>query len=601
MSVVEDIKARLDIVDVVSGYIPLQRAGRNFKARCPFHAEKTPSFVVNTERQSWHCFGACSTGGDAFSFVMRQEKLDFGEALRTLAQKTGVELGQRGERDRGDVLFRVNQEAARFYQETLRAQEGRVALDYLTERGVDYKTASDFQLGASPRGRDGLKSHLTSLGFEIEDAVKAGLLRRNEDGTIRDFFWGRLMFPIHDRRGRVTGFGGRSLDGSDPKYINTAATSVFDKRTILYGLHRAIDAIREQDTAIIVEGYMDVIAAHQFSHANVVASMGTALTERQVGLIRSAAGTFVLALDPDTAGQEATLRSLESAWQAMDRVQVAQSRRSVGALYQTQRLDLRIAALPAGLDPDKLIREDAAEWARIVGDAVPYMDFYIPAKARQFDLATTQGKSDAAEAILSGFTSTINPFEQERLFRMLARVLDVAEADLRASIGTFRPSGPSQRMRETADRRRGEAGPALSPLIGDRRDTLEEFILGMVVDRTELWELATHLDPDYFRRIENREVFTCLQDCSTIEELRERLDDSLRDHLDYLAQIDLEPIDRPSAQAALEQSARRLEQRHLQEIQEGLLASDDESLPPSRDLEEQIIGVNARLKELFSK
>ena len=601
MSVVDDIKARLDIVDVVSGYIPLQRAGRNFKARCPFHAEKTPSFVVNTERQSWHCFGACSTGGDAFSFVMRQEKLDFGEALRTLAQKTGVELGQRGERDRGDVLFRVNQEAARFYQETLRAQEGRVALDYLTERGVDYKTASDFQLGASPRGRDGLKSHLTSLGFEIEDAVKAGLLRRNEDGTIRDFFWGRLMFPIHDRRGRVAGFGGRSLDGSDPKYINTAATSVFDKRTILYGLHRAIDAIRDQDTAIIVEGYMDVIAAHQFSHANVVASMGTALTERQVGLIRSAAGTFVLALDPDTAGQEATLRSLESAWQAMDRVQVAQSRRSVGTLYQTQRLDLRIAALPAGLDPDKLIREDAAEWARIVGDAVPYMDFYIPAKARQFDLATTQGKSDAAEAILSGVTSTINPFEQERLFRMLARVLDVAEADLRASIGKLRPSGPSQRMRNTTDRRRGEAGHALSPLIGDRRDTLEEFILGMVVDRTELWELATHLDPDYFRRTENREVFTCLQDCSTIEELRERLDDSLRDHLDYLAQIDLEPIDRPSAQAALEQSARRLEQRHLQEIQEGLLASDDESLPPSRDLEEQIIGVNARLKELFSK
>ena len=444
MSVVDDIKARLDIVDVVSGYIPLQRAGRNFKARCPFHAEKTPSFVVNTERQSWHCFGACSTGGDAFSFVMRQEKLDFGEALRTLAQKTGVELGQRGERDRGDVLFRVNQEAARFYQETLRAQEGRVALDYLTERGVDYKTASDFQLGASPRGRDGLKSHLTSLGFEIEDAVKAGLLRRNEDGTIRDFFWGRLMFPIHDRRGRVTGFGGRSLDGSDPKYINTAATSVFDKRTILYGLHRAIDAIREQDTAIIVEGYMDVIAAHQFSHANVVASMGTALTERQVGLIRSAAGTFVLALDPDTAGQEATLRSLESAWQAMDRVQVAQSRRSVGALYQTQRLDLRIAALPAGLDPDKLIREDAAEWARIVGDAVPYMDFYIPAKARQFDLATTQGKSDAAEAILSGVTSTINPFEQERLFRMLA------QRPLATNAGDRRPTARRGRTRPVA-------------------------------------------------------------------------------------------------------------------------------------------------------
>ena len=595
MSVVDDIKARLDIVDVVSGYVPLQKAGRNFKARCPFHSEKTPSFVVNPERQSWHCFGACSTGGDAFSFVMRQEKLDFGDALRTLAEKTGVELQQRGERERGDVLFRVNQEAAEFYQKTLEAPAGRRALEYVKERGLDRKTAEAFQLGASPPGRDELKSHLSSLGFDIEDAVRAGVLRRDDDGSVRDFFRGRLMFPIHDRRGRVAGFGGRSLDGSDPKYINTAATNVFDKRTMLYGLHRAAEAIRARNTAVIVEGYMDAIAAHQLGYPNVVASMGTALTERQVGLIRSAAETFVLALDPDAAGQEATLRSLESSWRVFERQKVADSRRSVGALYQSRRLDLKVAALPAGQDPDALIREAPKEWERLIDEAVPFPDFAIPAMASKYDLTSDAGKAQAAETLLPLVTATSNAFEQERLFRMLAKALDVSEAALEASVGRPRPAAPARRAAAPPP------GPAMSPLTADRRDTLEEFTLKLLVERTELRPLAEDLSPDHFRKTENREVFTCLRDSTTIEELRDRLDDSLNEHLDHLAQTDLTHIGRPSAEAALEQSMRRLEQRHLQEIQESLLASDDESLPPPRDLEEQIIGVNTRLRELFSK
>ena len=595
MSVVDDIKGRLDIVDVVSGYVPLQKAGRNLKARCPFHTENTPSFIVNPERQSWHCFGACSTGGDAFSFVMRQEKLDFGDALRMLAEKTGVELQQRDERERGDVLFRVNQETAEFYQKTLEAPAGQRAKDYLKERGLDRKTAEAFQLGASPPGRDELKSHLTGIGFDQEDAIRAGVLRRDDDGSVRDFFRGRLMFPIHDRRGRVAGFGGRSLDGSDPKYINTAATSVFDKRTMLYGLHRAAEAVRAENTAVIVEGYMDAIAAHQHGYHNVVASMGTALTERQVGLIRSAAETFVLALDPDAAGQEATLRSLESSWRVFERQKVTDSRRSVGALYQGRRLDLKIAALPAGQDPDTLIRESPDEWERLVDAAVPFPDFAIPAMASRYDLSSDTGKAQAAETLIPLVTATSNAFEQERLFRMLARALDVSEEALEASIGRPRPTAPVRRTAEPPP------DAALSPLAADRRDALEEFTLKLLVERSELRPLAEGLSPEHFRRTENREVFTCLRDCTTMEELRDRLDDSLNEHLDQLTRIETATAQRPSAEAALEQSMRRLEQRHLQEIQESLLATDDESLPPPRDLEEQIIGVNTRLRELFSE
>ena len=314
MTVVDDVKDRLDVVDVISGYVPLKKTGRTFKATCPFHTEKTPSFVVDPQRQSWRCFGACATGGDAFSFVMRKDGLSFGDALRQLAEKAGVEIRPREQAERTDVLLRANNEGATFYREALASPEGQAARGYLRERGIDDGAAEAFDLGLSPRSGSALRDHLSSLGHDVEHAVDAGLLRRFEDGNLRDFFRGRLMFPIHDRRGRVAGFGARTLDGSDPKYINTPSTRVFDKRATLYGLHLAAPSIREKDEAIVVEGYMDTIAAHQHGYTNVVASMGTALTEQQVAQLRSMASGCILALDPDQAGQEATLRSLESSW-----------------------------------------------------------------------------------------------------------------------------------------------------------------------------------------------------------------------------------------------------------------------------------------------
>ena len=602
MSTVDEIKSRLDIVDVVSGYVALKKAGRNYKALCPFHTEKTASFTVTPERQSWRCFGACATGGDAFSFVMRMEKLDFGDTLRLLADKTGVALRPQADVDENEALYRINQEVAKFYQEALASPEGRSGMEYLEKRGVDAKAISAFQLGLCPAGRDMLKEHLTSLGFEQEHAVKAGVLRRNEDGSVRDFFWGRLMFPIHNRRGRVAGFGGRSMDGSDPKYINTAATPIFDKRGTLYGLHMAAESIRERDTAVVVEGYMDTIAAHQHGYTNVVASMGTALTEQQADRLKSTATNFILALDPDAAGQEATLRSLESSWRVFERQRVGGGRqRSVGHLYQREPLNLKIAPLPQGRDPDELIRQDPKEWERLTEEAVPFVDFLIPALASRYDLSTPQGKAEAAEALGPLITSTGNAIEQEEHFRRLAEALDVSREALEASIGGPRPASGGYSRGGRQPRRDPTQSASALPLSRDRQDFLEEYTLALMLDQPDLKERATTLEPEHFRKTENRELFTRWLTCSTIDELRELVDEALGEHLEYLVQIDLTPNDKRSADAALGEVLRRMEQRHLREVQESLLASGDASQPPARDVEESIVSLNTRLKELFSE
>lgn len=589
MSVVDDIKGRLDIIDVVSGYVALKKAGSNYKALCPFHTEKTPSFVVNPDRQSWRCFGACSMGGDAFSFVMRQERLDFGEALKLLAERTGVVLEQRRDVGRDEALRRVNQETAKFYQQTLVSSQGLHAMEYLSKREVNEQARLEFQLGFSPKGRDGLKTHLLGLGFDLEHGIGAGVLHRDEAGSVRDFFWGRLMYPIHDREGRVIGFGGRSLDGSNPKYINTAATTIFDKRATVYGLHMAASSIRDDDTVIIVEGYMDVIAARQHGYANVVASMGTALTEQQVSRLKSQATRFILALDPDVAGQEATLRSLESAWHELDRT----------PLGRRESVDLRVAALPPGRDPDELIRHNHEEWEGLISDAAPFMEFLIPAIASRYDLTTGRGKAAAADVVLPLIISTVDAIDQERHFRMLAHTLGVTQDALKASIGSLRPR---RRSRTGGGNSHSEhRGAGVSPFIADTRDQLEEYVLALLLQMPQLKELVESVKPEQFLRTENQKVFTCWQRCSTIDELRGALDASLHDHLDGLIEIDLTPINRTSSRAALDQSLVRLEERYLRDLQEGLLSSDDMTAPAGLEMEEAIIGVNNRLKELFSK
>ena len=595
MSVVDDVKDRLDVVDVISGYVPLKKSGRTFKATCPFHAEKTPSFVVDPQRQTWRCFGACATGGDAFSFVMRKDGLSFGDALRQLAEKAGVEIRPREQAERTDVLLRTNNEAAAFYGEALASPKGEHARRYLRERGIDDDTAAAFQLGLSPRGGTTLRDHLSSLGHDVEHAVDAGLLRRFEDsGNLRDFFWGRLMFPIHDRRGRVAGFGARTLDGSDPKYINTPATRVFDKRATLYGLHLAAPAIREKDEAVVVEGYMDTIAAHQHGYANVVASMGTALTEQQVAQIRSLASGCVLALDPDQAGQEATLRSLESSWRVVD-MQRARAQAPADGAYRRKSMNLRIASLPAGRDPDALIREEPAAWERVLADAVPFMHFYIRAMVARYDVNTNEGKQDAVTALSPAISATSNAFDQDEYITMLADSLGVDRRLLEGSISRRRQPAPRRR-----DERRGNPREEAA-VLADRRDRLEDYALALLLQYPDLREREGDLETDYFRRTENRELFTCLRSSITMEDVRDELDESLHEHLDGLSALELSPTETWPVEEAFGQAVRRLQQRHLKELQVVLLATDDMTVPPVRDVEDPVADVNAGLRESFAR
>ena len=298
MDTVDEIKQRLDIVEVLSSYVPdLKKSGRNFKAVCPFHSEKTPSFFVFPERQSWHCFGACGTGGDMFAFVMRKEGVDFKEALNILAERAGVTVVQRKpdeSKSEADRLKEINEAAAEVFHRLLfNSTGGQRTREYLIRRGVSEKTMRQFQIGYSQDSWDSLRQELMKRGYHENELASAGLLVEKEKEGTYDRFRNRLMFPIRDMAGRVVGFGARALDDSLPKYLNSPQTLVFDKSSSLYGIDFARPAIRKENLAVVVEGYMDVIVAHQHGFTNVVASLGTALTEKHVGIVKKLTNRLV--------------------------------------------------------------------------------------------------------------------------------------------------------------------------------------------------------------------------------------------------------------------------------------------------------------------
>ena len=607
MTVVDDIRARLDIVDVVSGYVALQKSGRSFKAPCPFHTERTPSFIVNPERQSWHCFGACSTGGDAFSFVMRHQNIEFGEALRILAQKAGVELSQASKQDsdKRSKLHAVNRLAASWHQERLKSSEGAAAMDYLKRRGVSPEMIDTFQLGYSPNRGNPLKNYLSGMGASEADAIEAGLIYRNDEGRTWDFFRDRLMFPIHDRQGNVIGFGGRQLTdpapdapGYNPKYINTAATPIFDKRSSLYGIHRAHSAIRESNTGIIVEGYMDAIAAHQYGYTNVVASMGTALTENQVSQLKSLATNFILALDPDTAGQEATLRSLEASWKVIGD-QSASRGRSQGILYQRDPITLSIAALPEGKDPDELIRHDPTEWERLTKNAPPLMSYLIPAIASRFDTSTGQGKSQVVEAIFPLIAATQNSFDQQRYLQDLADALEVTPDAIQVAVRELSAASRRHQRRQPrgSDTQSAAQQQVVSSALNSNREQVrEDYLLRLLLNRPHLRHNLDEFSPEYLSSSANREIFARWLECLDLEELQTSLDEPLLAHLQSLNAVDIVPIDTLESERALNQCMQQLKRRHLLELQQTLLETIDNATPPPRELAAQISTLNEGIR-----
>jgi DNA primase len=471
MSVVDEIKDRLDIVEVIQSYVPLKKAGRNYKGLCPFHAEKTPSFVVFPDSGTWHCFGACGTGGDVFSFIMQQENLDFGEALQTLARRAGVDLEPRSPQaaeaeKRLDLLRQINQAAATYFHHLLlNSDEAARARAYLEKRGLTHDTIERFQVGYSLDQWDVLLRYLTSKSYAPADLHEVGLIIEREDKSgYYDRFRGRVVFPIRDHRGKVLGFGARAMGDGQPKYINSPQTPLFDKSSVLFGLDQAKAGIRTAGEAVIVEGYMDVLMAHQHGINNVVAQMGTALTEAQLGLLKRHTQRFVLALDSDLAGDQATLRGLDVARQVMDR-DVVPVPTPQGLIRFEERLaaDIRIVSLPPGKDPDEVILESPSRWARLIAQAKPVMDYYFDALTAGLDLTTARGKADAVRALGPLIAGIGDRVQRTHYLQQLARMVQVDERSL------------WQQIRQTA----GQQEPARSRRPEPQAEDPKELHLGL--------------------------------------------------------------------------------------------------------------------------
>jgi len=532
MSTVNEIKQRLDIVDVLSEYLRLEKAGRNFRALCPFHTEKTPSFIVSPERQSWHCFG-CGAGGDVFRFIMSKEGVDFGEALNVLAQRAGVSLMPKSRVDeKRERHYGINETAAGYYHRLLLdAAAAQSARHYLEGRAISGDTITEFQLGYSLDSWDEAKRYLTSKGFSEEELSSSGLLVESERGGY-DRFRGRLMFPIKDPRGRVLGFGARALDDSLPKYLN----SPFDKGAVLYGLDRAKGVIREQSTAIIAEGYMDVLTAHQHGIKNVVASMGTALTERQIAELKRLSQNVVMALDADAAGNEATLRELDSVWHA--------GRPPSRKGYRVQELNVSIINMPLGKDPDELIREDIAGWRSLVEQAVPWPEFVFQAVTSPLDLAKPGDKSIAVQKLAPYLAAMPDQVQRAHYGQKLADMIQVREYVIWDALRAQRKEQP--------------AGIAPSPATGD---PTEEYCLSLLLRYPELREKIGRLSAEHFEQTENQELFLAWRDDPGAME--QGLDPSLQEHLAVLSTRQLPPFGEGERERALDHCIRHLEERQL--------------------------------------
>ncbi len=429
-----EIKSKLPVVDVVGETVQLKRAGTAYKGLCPFHPEKTPSFIVSPDRETWHCFG-CGEGGDIFTFLMRRDGIDFREALTRLADKAGVELSEKTARE--DRLRRRLREALEagiaWYREVLlQARQAEQARAYLAERGLEPETLERFGIGYAPNTWDALTRRLIGRGFTNEELIGAGLASPSNRGGVIDKFRGRIIFPIRDASGRPVGLGGRILPGADgPKYLNSPAGPLFDKSRTLFGIDLAKTAIRKAKLTVIVEGYTDVIAAHQAGFTNVVASLGTALTGGQVELATRYADAVALAYDVDLAGEAATQRGL------LEELGPDQSVSKV-----------RVVRIPAGKDPDELIRSDPAAWQKAVAEAKPVIEYFIDRTAAEVDLDSVSGKRDLTGRVLALLKRVGDPVERSLYLQRLARLVNVEERVLLEALArepvrrSSRPAAP---------------------------------------------------------------------------------------------------------------------------------------------------------------
>lgn len=466
----EEVKSKLDVADIVGEYLPLKPAGSgSFKALCPFHHEKTPSFYVHRPRQTWHCFG-CDQGGDLISFVMHMEGMEFREALEHLAQKAGITLPTfntkaSSERKR---LHEINDMAARFYRaQLLQSQDAEHARAYAASRGIDEFTGDLFKIGYAPKGWDALSKTLGQRGISDEELIRAGLANKSDRGGVYDRFRDRLMFAIQDVHGNVAGFTGRLLDpnAKEAKYVNSPETAVYKKSAVLYGLDKAKGEIKSKDLAVICEGNMDVLSSHRIGISHVVCSSGTALTAEQLKLIQRFTKNLAIAFDQDAAGKEATLRGLD--------------------LARAQDFSIKIISLPPDIakDPDEAIMKDPEIWKRAIRDAEDIMGWIFHAAFRNRQPTNADEKRHIAEEILPEIKRIADPIVRDHWMRKLADALGTS-ADALSEALAKTPVRPFQATKTSAPAK--EAHPKKL----NRLEDASERLLALLLLRPALFERA---------------------------------------------------------------------------------------------------------------
>lgn len=579
MSVVDEVKDRTDIVEVIGETVDLKKSGKNYTGFCPFHSNtRTPAFVVFPDTATWRCFGACNEGGDVFTFIMKQEGYEFAEALRVLAERAGIELKprtpeQEARAEEYERLRELLESAVTFYHHQLiKTAAGEGALEYLESRGFSDETIESFQLGYAPDSWEAAATYLKESGYSESDLLDAGVVSERDSGGVYDRFRNRVMIPIRDARGRMVGFGARVLDPDDvPKYLNSPQTDLFDKGKLLYGLDKARRSIRSEDRAVIVEGYMDVIGLHQAGFENAVSSMGTALSEAQLGQLKRYSRKIVLALDADTAGDRATLRGLEVARQALDREPdpVFAAR---GLVRYEGRLDaeLRIATLPEGQDPDEVVEQDPEAWSRLIESARTVVDYVMDVLSTDLDLEDAKHKAQVAEQVLPLIEDVADPVEREAYRQKLARRLRIDERTL---LGYAPPARRSRR------RRSNRSSTGASELARASENKLESFCLGVLLRAPEtLYRVDREMQALDLERIGEKDfsgadrqvIFRAVRsaldqhDEEPALQWRQGLEEHLLDSADELMrQVDSIALDQPKVRAEILAAFLRLRQSRL--------------------------------------
>jgi DNA primase len=573
--IIREIRERAVILEVISDYVVLKKSGVNYLGLCPFHSEKTPSFNVNTAKGIYHCFG-CGVGGDAISFVMRMEGLSFPEAVKFLARRVGVVIPEREMpaaekrlRDERECLYEVHEISGKFYEDLLRdGPAGAACRHYLEKRGVDLEMARLYGLGYAPDSWDSLTRFLERKKFPLAEAEKVGLVRSRERGGYYDGFRNRLLFPIRDVHGRVIGFGGRVLDDSLPKYLNSPESPVYHKSEVLFGLGMAKQAMREKGEAFIVEGYFDHLALYRAGVRNVVATCGTALTGAHLKLLRRFAGKAYLLFDADKAGKKATVRSME--------------------IFLQENFPARVVQMPAGEDPDSYLEKYGSNaFEGLVAAAVPVFEFFFRDLCSQEDIGSVEGKVKVLEELAPRLRKIPDAVERDLYLREIARFLGIEENDVRRKMGKEESSLAP--VRAPKERRKASVGA-------------EEMLLSLMGKYPEVVRLVAEFGPAQIFRTEvlpvveniiqhvaekKRIDWSQLLDSVALSEERSRLAAL------FISEEHLEEMD---VSKAFDQCRRTLDRIALQQIKElGLkLAQADPESDSYHDLLRRIDSLRAK-------